>query len=459
MEVDMQSPARLGLPVAVIGAGPVGLAAAAHLLAQGEEPLLLEAGSTVGAAVASWAHVQLFSPWRYNIDPAARELLEASGWTAPDGDAYPTGRELIDRYLAPLARLPEISSRLRLKADVRAVARRGLDKMKTAGREQAPFELTVYRESRDERILAKAVIDASGTLRTPNPLGSSGVPAMGEDDPRLTDRITRGLPDVLGPKRGQYADRRVLVVGSGHSALTVIRDLVALRHEAPHTRVLWAIRRKIASQTFGGGDHDELPERGRLGSEVKLLLAAGEIELYEGVRITELRWTPSGVVVSASGQDLPPVDEVIAATGFRPDLSVLRELRISLDPAVESPPRLAPLIDPNLHSCGTVPPHGFAELAHPEPNFYIAGMKSYGRAPTFLMLTGYEQVRSIVAALTGDLRAAQRVQLVLPQTGVCSGPGLAASCCSPASGSTTTCCAAEPIRPQSERSSQSRASA
>jgi hypothetical protein len=115
---------------------------------------------------------------------------------------------------------------------------------------------------------------------------------------------------------------------------------------------------------------------------------------------------------------------------------MLRELRLDLDDIVEAPRRLAPLIDPNVHTCGTVEPHGFAELTHPEENFYLAGMKSYGRAPTFLLATGYEQVRSIAAHLAGDERAARTVALVLPATGVCS-TGLAgadqasaASCCS-----------------------------
>ncbi len=98
----------------------------------------------------------------------------------------------------------------------------------------------------------------------------------------------------------------------------------------------------------------------------------------------------------------------------------MRELRLALDTSLESPVALAPLIDPNVHSCGTVPPHGVEELSHPEENFYIVGMKSYGRAPTFLTLTGYEQVRSIVAALTGDYEAARNVELILPETGVCS---------------------------------------
>ncbi len=119
-------------------------------------------------------------------------------------------------------------------------------------------------------------------------------------------------------------------------------------------------------------------------------------------------------------QVIGPFDEIIATTGFRPDLSLLAELRLDLDPAVESPKALAPLIDPNVHSCGSVPPHGEAELRHPESGAYVVGMKSYGRAPTFLMLTGYEQVRSIAAAIAGDWEAARDVQLVLPETGVCS---------------------------------------
>ena len=115
------------------------------------------------------------------------------------------------------------------------------------------------------------------------------------------------------------------------------------------------------------------------------------------------------------------VDELIVGTGFRPDLSMLSELRLGLDPALDCPTTLAPLIDPNEHSCGTVRPHGARELAHPEAGFYIAGMKAYGRAPTFLALTGYEQVRSIIADIAGDKEAAARVELVLPETGVCSG--------------------------------------
>jgi len=90
---------KAAYPVVVIGAGPVGLAAAAHLLEQGLEPLVLEAGDRVGAAVDQWGHIKLFSPWQYNIDAACRRLLLPTGWEEPRPAALPTGSELRYRYL------------------------------------------------------------------------------------------------------------------------------------------------------------------------------------------------------------------------------------------------------------------------------------------------------------------------------------------------------------------------
>lgn len=416
------------LPVAVIGAGPVGLAAAAQLLERGITPLVLEAGDSAGASVREWAHVRFFSPWRYAVDAAARALLEAHGWTAPDPEGYPTGQDLLDRYLAPLAALPEIAPHLRTGSRVLSVTRRGVDKMKTGGREDAPFVLRVRgSDGREEAILARAVIDASGTWTMPNPLGADGVPAIGEG--AVAQRIHYGIPDVLGEDRARYAGRRVLVVGSGHSAFNALQDLAELARQEPGTAITWAIRRPALGQVFGGGGDDELAERGALGRRIRDLVEAGTLRVAMGFKIAALRDTPDGVVVTGEGGDLGPVDEVVATTGFRPDLAMLGELRLGLDPASESPVALAPLIDPNLHSCGTVAPHGADELAHPERDFYIVGMKSYGRAPTFLLLTGYEQVRSVAAALAGDWAAARDVRLVLPETGVCSSGLDGGSCC------------------------------
>jgi thioredoxin reductase len=422
--------------VAVIGAGPIGLAAAAHLVARGEIPVVLEAGPAVGNHVRAWGHVQVFSPWRYNVDPVAAEMLRAAGWKEPDPDVLPTGAELAAEYLEPLAALPQIAAHVRLGTRVLAVARAGHDKMKTPGRDAAPFELRVESAAGVETLLARAVIDASGTYGAPNPLGANGLPALGEAEAR--ERIFYGIPDVLGVHRTRYARRSVLVVGSGHSAFNVLLDLGELAAAAPGTTITWAVRRAEAGTMYGGGEADALPARGELGTRLRALVDRGRVRLVTGFRTARVRRAGAGVVIVDSHQvALGPFDEIVAVTGFRPDLSMLAELRLDLDPAVESPRALAPLIDPNVHSCGTVPPHGAEALRHPEAGFYVVGMKSYGRAPTFLMLTGYEQVRSVVAALTEDVEAARRVELTLPATGVCSVAPAAASdapvsCCAPA---------------------------
>jgi hypothetical protein len=282
-------------------------------------------------------------------------------------------------------------------------------------------------------VLAKAVIDASGTIETPGTLGASGLPALGER--AAADRIFYGIPDVLGTLRSRYAGRRVLVAGSGHSALNALLDLARLAETDPDTRILWAIRRPAPGHLFGGARKDQLEERGKLGSRVRRLLDEGRIDLITGFSADRVTRTRDGIVVGGGTRSTPPVDEVIAATGFRPDWSILSEVRLALDPAVQSPIALAPLIDPNIHSCGTVRPHGAEELKQPDDNLFAIGMKSYGRAPTFLMLTGYEQARSVVAAIAGDWEAARRVELVLPETGACSldrrPDTVTAACCGP----------------------------
>jgi hypothetical protein len=343
------------LPVAVIGAGPVGLAAAAHLLERGLEPLIFEAGPTAGAAIEQWRHIRLFSPWRFNLDAAAVRLLEASGWESPRPTALPYGGELIDDYLAPLAALPAIASRLENGARVVAVTRSGMDKTHTRNRDTTPFVVRVEGaggEVRDHAVAA--VIDASGTWSIRNPLGTSGLPAIGEET--AADRISSPLPDVTGRDRASFAGRRVLVVGAGHSAANTLISLADLAKNEPDTRILWAVRGASAEKVYGGGDADGLPARGQLGSRLRRLVEAGTIELHTGFGISSFKSLDSHVTVAAVDGRTLDADIVVPCTGFRPDLDILRELRLELDPAVEAPRQLGPLIDPEFHSCGTVPP-------------------------------------------------------------------------------------------------------
>ncbi|MDX3807358.1 MAG: NAD(P)-binding protein [Bosea sp. (in: a-proteobacteria)] len=438
------------LPVAVIGAGPVGLAAAAHLIDRGIAVKVYEAGDAVAANMRDWGHVRLFSPWRYNIDPAARLLLKQAGWQEPDAEAYPTGADLVTDYLDPMSKTPELASAIELRACVTAIGRRGIDKAASRDRALHPFVLTITdREGNSRRDLASAVIDASGTWTSPNPLGSDGFPAHGETT--FADRIAYGIPDVLGHKRSDYGGRTTLVLGAGHSAANVLLDLQTLADQDPATTAIWVTRGKDLSRVYGGGENDQLAGRGDLGHRLRQEIETGRITLISGFAVKAIseengRLHVEGHVAGGT-RILGPVDRIVACTGQRPDLALTRELRVELDTWLESVKALGPMIDPNLHSCGTVPPHGHRELSHPEPGFYTVGIKSYGRAPTFLMLTGYEQVRSVVAAIAGDMAAADDVRLVLPETGVCSAaPSTASGCCDgPAPIEMASCCAADAV--------------
>jgi len=414
------------LPVVVIGAGPIGLAAAANLVKRGISAIVLEQGKHAGAAISAWGHVFFFSPWNYTIDPASRELLDRTGWVAPELDALPTGAEIVGHYLFPLSQTAELAPLIRYNNRVIGMSRQGIDSSRTIGRERRPLLVRVESPTGVEDILASAIIDASGTWGHNNPVGASGLPAIGESD--SSSWLTGPLPDVLGADRARFAGKHTLVVGKGHSAANTLLALAELKEHEPDTQITWAIRGRSARSLYGGGNADELPGRAALGSRLKAAVDAGAITLRTDFSITSLAPQANGqLLVTSSGpdgahSDSPQsitVDALAAATGFRPDLGILRELHLSLDPVLEVPVALAPLIDPNVHSCGTVSPHGASVLAHPEKNVYIVGMKSYGRAPTFLLATGYEQVRSVVAAIAGDTASAERVNLLLPETGVC----------------------------------------
>ncbi|MFJ7158790.1 NAD(P)-binding domain-containing protein [Streptomyces sp. NPDC101118] len=414
------------LPIVVIGAGPAGLAAAAHLLDRGLTPLVLEAGPHAGAAVREWSHVRLFSRWGEVVDPAAEKLLAPTGWVKPAEDTYPSGGDWAEQYLQPLADV--LGGQVRYDARVTGVSRTGRDRIVDADREAQPFVVHYAgADGHEQRVLARAVIDASGTWSTPSPAGGSGLAALGER--QAADGVTYRVPDLKDPAvRARYAGKRTAVIGSGASAFTALAYLADLAQadDGTGTHATWILRRGISGSTYGGGEADQLPARGALGLAAKAAVDGGYADAVTGFRTDAVERDGDGrlVLVGEDGRRLDPVDEVIVLTGFRPDLSFLDELRLGLDERLQAPVALAPLIDPNQHSCGTVYPHGVNELSHPEKDVYLVGMKSYGRAPTFLAMTGYEQVRSVAAHLAGDHEAAERVELTLPETGVCGGAGL-----------------------------------
>ena len=410
------------LPVAIIGGGPIGLSAAAHLKKSKQPFILFELGNQIGANILKWGHVRLFSPWEYNIDKAAETLLREAQIPIPNKTYVPYGKEIIEEYLKPLANLTGIKENIHLNSNVISIGRNGLDKMKDDNREGLPFSIQVIENGKFKLYKAKAIIDATGTWQNPNPVGSGGIFAVGEVENRA--HIYYGMPDINETDNDKYANKTTLVVGGGHSAIGSILALNSLIKKFPNTKIHWLLRKQQVSDVFGGQEADKFKARGTLGIQIEKLVKSGAIKIHKPVYIHEIEKNNGQLVINGLKHKdsfiLQGIDEIISSTGSRPDFSFLREIRFDSDASIESVPKLANLIDPNIHSCGTVRPHGEAGLRQKEKDFYIVGMKSYGRAPTFLMTTGYEQVRSIVAFMNGDFDSAKRVELNLPETGVCS---------------------------------------
>ncbi|TIN44408.1 MAG: FAD-dependent oxidoreductase, partial [Mesorhizobium sp.] len=289
------------LPVAIIGGGPVGLAAAAQLVSRGLPVKVYEAGSAVGSNLRDWGHVRVFTPWRYCVDAVARKLLESHGWQMPEPEAFPTADEIVDQYLAPLAKLAELAPSIETNARVVAISRWGADKVLSKGRQTRPFMLVVETAEGTRRDSARAVIDASGTWQTPNPLGAGGLSAEGERE--FGDRMAYGIPNVLGRDRHLYAGRTTLVVGAGHSAANALLELAELAQTEPGTSALWVTRSTDLVRIYGGGDADALPARGELGSDVRQLAESGRVRLVTGFAIVAIREVDGRLAVEGQTND------------------------------------------------------------------------------------------------------------------------------------------------------------
>lgn len=416
------------LPVAIIGAGPVGLAAAAQLASRRQPFILFEKGNEVGANIRSWGHVTLFSPWKYNMDSTAKELLQTTDWVEPNGELIPTGNELIKNYLKPLSELSEIKSYIKSNHHVIAITRKNNDKMKSKNRNQNPFVLFMETNNGIKSFEARAILDATGTWGNPNPAQGNGVWLPAER--KLQSLIDYHIPNVdFNPSL--YANKKIAVIGGGHSAINSLLNLVTLKEVAPETDITWILRKEHVEMAYGGELNDELAARGSLGTRIRQLVESKKINVVTPFYISSIEEFEENIVISGTEQGeeriLKGFNRLVVNTGSRPDYTMNSELRLNIDSTTESVTALASLIDPNEHSCGTVKPHGEAELRQPELGFYVVGSKSYGRAPTFLMATGYEQVRSIAAYLAGDISSSKHVELSLPETGVCNS-GLGGCC-------------------------------
>jgi thioredoxin reductase len=414
-EKTMALPARNSL--AVIGAGPVGLEAASAALGHGFDVHVLERGA-VGASVLGWGHVSLFTPWRMNLGPSSAERLLRSGWKAPENESRPTGADLVEQYLRPLAALPEFNGRVHTNAQVVWIGRRGLLKGDLIGesrRRDYPFRLLVRDSGGRESLLhAFAVIDASGVYGQPNWAGDGGIPARGEL--YLAPQMSYHLDDVLDLRRRRYAGKRVLVVGGGASAATVVIDLAKLASQAAGTSVLWATRR-AAHELFQPIARDPLAGRESLHQQARELLTGSNpaIQHAGGVVIDSFEFNSAkhtyrvtlreaGLPGSAEATRVEEVDQVLINTGFGPDNSLYRELQVHECYASRGPMNLsAALLGAGATDCLTTPKFGADVLAHPEPDFFILGHKSYGRSPNFLLETGYQQIKEVIEKLAEQL--------------------------------------------------------
>ncbi len=315
----------------------------------------------VGANLHDFGHVRLFSPWRYNIDRAMAAQLGASGWQAPPPDELPLAREVAERVLQPSHSCRAVARALHLRTKVVPVSRDGFDKVKSAGRDPAPFvvravrrrqALGTSRPRRDRRHRHVAHTQPGGRQRPAGPRRARGA-----------SRIFYGIPDILGAHRARYAGQRVLVVGAGHSAANALLALAELAdgsagHHARlgvRTPVLDArVRRRRCRRTAGA-------RRARRCAAPRCATAGRSSS--GGLRITELRAEGGRLLATGFRRRRHArhrgVDEMVCATGPAPGpVASPSELRVKLDPWLESTEALGPLIDPNVHSCGTVRPHG-----------------------------------------------------------------------------------------------------
>jgi thioredoxin reductase len=382
--------------LAVIGAGPIGLAAALGGLRRNWDVTVLEQNE-VGASLRRWGPTRFFSPVAMNLPPGAAKIL---GRKLPPDNALLTGPEFVDDVLTPLAESDALAGRIRLNHRVIAVGRAGLTRWEFAGhpiRSERPFRILAETPQGEEVFEAEAVIDASGVYGLPAALGSGGIPARGER--AFAGRLIRTL-GAFHQHMEALGGRKIQLVGHGHSAANAILELARLAARAPGTRVVWATR-SLNRRPCVEVASDPLPERQRVVFEANQLAMNPPpwLEMERRAPVALIRQEDgASLCVTLGGGRVNVVDEVVGLTGYRPDLSLLSELTMEIDPATEGSARLARALA-NVTDCLSVPSVAPADLDSGEPGFHLAGAKSYGRARTFLLKSGYLQLDAILRRL------------------------------------------------------------
>jgi hypothetical protein len=365
-------PACSPTSLAIVGAGPVGLEAALAALDHGLDPQVYEQGE-VGAHPLAWGHVRLFTPWRMCVGKHARAHLEAAGWTMPDAEALPTGLELVERYLEPLAALPELKERLHTFTQVAAIGRHGLRRGEgdPDARRAHPFRLLLRDPGGRESLAhAAALMDLTGVYGHPDWAGTGGIPACEESG--LRPEFAYHVEDVLGLDRERYAGRRTVLIGESLFAAVTLAALARLADEAEGTSVLW-VTRAPAAELFPGAEHDPLPARRELRLRARALATGAHpaIAHLGGAEVEGFAADPDThshrVRLEVAGE---PREEtagrVVVHVGFGPDEHIQRE------------------------------------LDDDEPRFVALGHEPHGREPAVLMETGYRRVGDAVVRLAGD---------------------------------------------------------
>jgi len=396
--------------IAILGAGPIGLEAALAASEAGFPFTVFEASSAVAGNVRLWGHVQLFTPWSMNVSPRVRSALSVVGAEPPDNQGTPTGEELVELLLEPLGSLASIRPHIEFSTRVLEVGRDGLlknDEIGTAARAERPFRLLVAGPDGKERVeYADVVLDCTGTYDHPNALGVGGVAAPGERG--ADEYIIRRIPVIEAPLFAEggveWAGQRILLVGAGHSAQTVAKELASLVKRMPETRVVWAIRSE--APTFGAVDDDALPAREALVQEARRIALGADspFDVRLGRSVDALEASADGIVVTLRHDAAEPeevvVDRIISLTGSVGDARMYRQLQVHECWATSGPMRLAAvLLASTSTDCLTVEGHGVDNLKSPEPDFFILGSKSYGRNTAFLMRVGWQQVNEVFSLL------------------------------------------------------------